>query len=753
MSKKFFKLSLILTITAVFVSGCTFPWQKKPLSPIINQAPIGANAATSTTGTVYTNQLKKFNNYQELSQFLSDNNSDNGNSYRLIAGSADITDSVPNNYLGQAPIADTLTGYDQADIIKSDGKYIYALARNELSIIKITTASEAEVVSKITFKSRPQAMLLSGNFLAVYGTDTAQSFSQTSKNQSPYTFLKVFDISDQASPKQMRDLSFEGSYVDARLINNYVYFLINTSSNYLTGDQIIPRVLDNGQVLATSCGGEAKCLAPEIYYFDIPYNAYSLTSVIAINLKDNAAALSGQIYIVDNEHSFYLTPNNLNIIYTPVINIDAFKRAAKRELVYPKLVAADQEQINKIETASDFILNNNEKEIKVSGIIDRFLFSLKTDDQSAWRAAISSSTDQKLNLASSVIDRTYIYKMAIKDNQLTYRAFGQVNGTILNDSSLDENGDYLRLVTTNKQQPPDLNATSTDYYNNIYVLGPDLQIVGSLENLTTASEIYNTRFLGNRLYLTTLKSDDPLFAISLNDPTKPTVLGALKVPGISNYLQPLDSNGNKFAVFSRSGEINYSDGTKTTGFTGSLFDFTDLSKPQELASYLIGDSSTDSIASSDHQALFYSPDKSLLSLPVALQNSKGKVDFSGALVFGFNNNEFNLRGRIDHSAGGYFDQTDNWSGFNYYDNTVKRSLVVGDNLVTFSNKFLDINNLSDLKSVASIKLTTAGDNDVVASAVETATTTDNIVSEAMATTTDDVATTTDNATAASSTRP
>lgn len=741
MSKNFFKLSLILAMIVIFVSGCTFPWQKPPVPLVANQTPTNTNLVASTTSAVYTNQLKKFNNYQELSQFLSDNNTDNGAPYQAVAKSSSLADDPPNNYLGLAPVTDQLLSDEKSDIIKSDGKYIYVLARNELLIVKITTASETEVVSKITFKSRPQAMLLSGNFLAVYGVDTTQILSSTAKSQNPYTFFKVFDVSDQTNPKQTRDLNFEGSYVDARLIDNYVYFLTDTSGSYLTGDRIVPQVLDNGQELTTNCGGDAKCFAPEVYYFDIPYNTYSLMSVAAINLKDNATALSGQIYVITNEHSFYLTPNNLNIIYAPTVNPDNFKGLAKRELIYSKLTATDQDQINKIETASDFILNNNEKKIKVTRIIDRYIASLGAVDQATWQTAIASSTNQKLSIFNSIASQTFIYKIAIKGNQLAYRALGQVNGTVLNDSAWDESGDYLRLVTTSNPSSPSLDATSTDYSTNIYVLGPDLQITGSLENLTTAEKIYNARFLGNRLYLATFKPDDPLFAISLNDPAKPTVLNAVKIPGISNYLQPLDSNGTRFIVLSRSGEINYSDGTKATGLTGSLFDFTDLSKPQELSSYLISDPSGDSIALSDHQALFYSADKNLLSLPVALHDDNGRMSFAGALVFNLNNDKINLQGKIDHSAGGYFGQADDWSGFNYYNNTVKRSLIVNDNLVTFSNKFLNINSLSDLKLIASVKLTTTGDEYVIMPASVAATTTDN------------VATTTNNNAAATSTQP
>jgi len=44
------------------------------------------------------------------------------------------------------------------------------------------------------------------------------------------------------------------------------------------------------------------------------------------------------------------------------------------------------------------------------------------------------------------------------------------------------------------------------------------------------------RFDGDIAYVVTYEQMDPLFSIDLSDPTNPTVMGALKIPGFSNYL-------------------------------------------------------------------------------------------------------------------------------------------------------------------------------------------------------------------------
>ena len=54
--------------------------------------------------------------------------------------------------------------------------------------------------------------------------------------------------------------------------------------------------------------------------------------------------------------------------------------------------------------------------------------------------------------------------------------------------------------------------------------------------------MYSSRFIGNKAYLVTYRTVDPLYVIDLSNPTKPTVLGELKIPGYSTYLHPYDEN-------------------------------------------------------------------------------------------------------------------------------------------------------------------------------------------------------------------
>jgi len=725
MSKRVFKLSLIIAILAVFVSGCTLPWQKK----VANNANSGNSANTAVEdNSSSTKQLKKFGNYDELKKFLQENNTGNlgfssGATRSAVTSmatnetiSSALSDSSTTNTANNYSLTNNqVAGVDEADIIKTEGTYIYALVRNELKIIKASPAADAAVISTITFKSRPQDIFISGTNLVVFGSDdqisTLEDY-QSFRRQNSYTFFKVFDLSNPTNPTLVRDLDFEGSYTDARLVGDYVYLFTNSSSNYIEGEPLVPRVIDGGTVLSSDCAASEKCFAPDVFYFDIPYDSYNFSNITAINIKDNAEAISGQSYLMNYGQNLYVSPNNIYVTYTETVNEYDLEQTVKRELVFSKLSADDQNKITAIEEAADYILSTSEKKIKVSNIVDNYLSNLSTDEQAAIQTSIDEGLKQKLTEKSANMEKTVIYKIAFNGQHLEYRGLGEVSGQVLNQFSMDENGDYFRIATTRSAIWSRLSDTPSESYSNVFVLNNELKVVGSLENLATNEKIYAARFMGDRVYLVTFKQTDPLYVVSLSDPTKPAVLGAVKVPGFSTYLHPADADGNKLIGIGHDTEDDGAGNVKIKGLKIALFDFTDLTQPKELDSFIIGDAGSDSIALQDHKAFLYSEEKNLLSLPAVLREND-KLIFSGSLVFNIINNKLTLKGKIDHSAGGTSASADYWNGYNYYDNTVKRNLYINDNLYTFSNKFLKINNLNDLNLVKSLTLTSGGDDYII----------------------------------------
>lgn len=716
MRKKNYILSILSVIILLLLTGCTFPWQKK--EPVVK--PSAQKTATTTSEVVVNTEetlggIKKFKDLDELKTFLIQHPG-SVRSGGKTAGTV-LFDATVNNGLAIKDLAEStnsnysatniqVAGVDEADIIKTDGNYIYLLDYNDLYIVKAKPVGDASVITKITFKSRPQEFYISGNRLVVFGYDSQIYNDQTYQSfrrQSPYTYLKIFDISDPKNPKQIKDLNLEGSYTDSRVVGDYLYFITNNYQNYIDTEPILPRVLDGGQILAERCGLSAKCYAPNIFYFDVPYEDYNFTSVTAINLQNISETVKGDVYLLSGGQNLYVSPNNIYITYTEYLNEYDIERDVATNLVKPLLSTDGQAKISKIEATDDFILSSDEKKNKIYNLIQAYLSSLSAGEIKVLQVKIDENLKSTLETKAKEMEKTVIHKIAFSGSNLTYKAQGQVSGHVLNQFSMDEHNDYFRIATTKSQSWSRLESASKDSYNNVYVLDDSLQTVGALENLAIGERIYSARFMGERAYLVTYKQTDPLFVIDLKTPNAPKVLGELKIPGYSTYLHPYENN--ILLGFGRDSEVN-SNGTVTNkGLKLGLFDVSNPSSPKELDSFITGDKYSDSIALYDHKAFLASNSKDLVTIPAVLRsgNYGDKVEFSGALVFNVKDSKIKLRGRIDHSDNGNYTNQDYWGGIGYYDNSVKRSLYIDDALYTFSNKFLKINDLSETGELDLIK--------------------------------------------------
>gem|GEM_PF-5924402 len=101
-------------------------------------------------------------------------------------------------------------------------------------------------------------------------------------------------------------------------------------------------------------------------------------------------------------------------------------------------------------------------------------------------------------------------------------AGGDFPRRLLNQFSMDEYGDYLRVATT------------VGRANAVYILDRDLKIVSSLEGFGEAERIYAVRFIADSGYVVTFRETDPFFVIDLSKPENPKMAGELKIPGFSS---------------------------------------------------------------------------------------------------------------------------------------------------------------------------------------------------------------------------
>ena len=292
-----------------------------------------------------------------------------------------------------------------------------------------------------------------------------------------------------------------------------------------------------------------------------------------------------------------------------------------------------------------------------------------------------------------------VYRFSVYGGSVTYLNKGSVPGGILNQFSMDEYNKYFRLVTTSYDQK------TYREKNGLYILDGAMEIVGKIEDIAPGERIYSARFMGERAFMVTFKTVDPLFAIELSDPYNPKLLGALKIPGYSNYLHPYDENHligfGKDTVVDAYGNAYY------TGMKISLFDITDMTNPIEMFVESIGDRGTDSELLNNHKALLFSKEKNLLAFPVSVYESRqratdgqmpayGSFKFAGAYVYDISlESGFSLRGQLSHMSAEDTLKSSDWGG--NYESYIKRLLTIGERLYAASDGMLTSHDLATLE--------------------------------------------------------
>lgn len=340
------------------------------------------------------------------------------------------------------------------------------------------------------------------------------------------------------------------------------------------------------------------------------------------------------------------------------------------------------------------------------------------------------------------------YRFGLNNGAVDLKSHGEVPGTLLNQFSMDENGDAFRVATSqgNFWNP---NSQPT---NQLYILDRNnLQtILGKVENIGQGEKIKAVRFMGKRAYVVTFKNTDPFFVIDVENASAPKILGELKIPGYSDYLHPYDENhiigfGKDAVDASQFQDLDngFLPGRENfawyQGMKLAMFDVTDPVNPKEMFKEVIGDRGTQSDLLYNHKALLFSKEKGLMAFPIQVAEIKnketakidpstyGEITFRGAYVYSVDLTKgFVLKGKVTHvdssdfstpadtgtgsgGAGGATPMTKIWNPdggpyFNNYNALIQRLAYIGNSLYSVSMKKVSANSLTDMSEQGSVTL-------------------------------------------------
>lgn len=591
---------------------------------------------------VYTEALPVVGSYEKLKLILDYAGKFNQPVYRIMDGIAPMPAAMEKS----AAVADTanaapahsttniqVAGVDEADIVKTDGHYIYQLRANDL---KITKASEGALKAAATLSFEngmyPSELYLYGNKLVVIGSKQSympyqvpmQNVKSIMPMSSPMTQLLFYDVANPEKPTLIRKYEAEGNYLTSRLTGGKLYLIANKWLNTYnaSAETTVPHFTDSVTGKTTSVGFDA------IRYFPDTVES-NLMVTLGFNLDQPKNEPDKGVYL-----------GSSNNVYA---NTDSL------------VVAMDRYHY------------------RVGEIVNGFV-----------PPAYTKTTE--------------LFKFALSNGAIRFKAKGSVPGTVLNQFSMDAyNGNY-RIATTDDSWLNGDNATK----NNLYVLDGSMNVKGKLEGLAPGERIYSARFIGNRAYMVTFKQVDPFYVIDLSDSTSPKVLGYLKIPGFSDYLHPYDANT---VIGFGKDTVETANGAITAGVKIAMFDVSNVANPVEKSRVVLGGSGSWSEVLNNHKALMFSKENNLFALPVTLYEGMGRDNrfaFQGAYVYTIDPAKgFVLKGTSTHLTDAEVRDTE----LKWYDTSkdVNRILWIGNELYTLSNFGIKSHDLDTMKESSYLK--------------------------------------------------
>ncbi|OGO85357.1 MAG: hypothetical protein A2Y22_04975 [Clostridiales bacterium GWD2_32_59] len=685
----------------------------------------------------------------------------NGKNLEIFIGSKEITEDGKKIAIDtEAKIIEERTFVPLRAIAEALGKKVYY--EDKLIIIgdtEITSADLADISDEIIKKI---------NELPTVGDmETLKKFlSESAENNGGYRndmLMKTMDVATagavaesnmQSAKKEKNDYSETNVQVKGvdesdiiKTDGEYIYYL---SNNKVTISKSYPS--EDMKVIKTLTFNEKENYTPQEMYLDEK------------NLIIIGRTYPQDIYYEDSINSKMIMPRQ-RYYRNDMLEVKIFDIANKEDIRETRHFAVEGDYISsrKIGNMLYLISNKNayynysiqedadilpyyrdslvsDEDIKVKCEDMRYFPDFKMDNYMIV-AAVDVSKEEKVNIdtylgagqnvysslenlyvsntnwnysmrAMSDDSKTNIYKFKLKNDGIAYEAKGEVKGTILNQYSMDEDNTFFRIATTIGNTWDDTSK------NNVYVLDKMMKTIGTLEDIAPGEKIYSTRFMGNKLYMVTFKNTDPLFVIDLSTPEKPAVLGALKIPGFSDYLHPYDEN-HIIGFGKDTIELSSGNGTNAyyLGMKIAIFDVSDVNNPKEMFVEKIGDRGTNSEILQNPKALVFSKDKNLLAFPVneykLIAGEKvvnkdnypnyGQFSYQGLFTYSVDLKEgFKLKGKITHITDEDYKKLGS-----YYDSNnkeVRRAVYINDTIYTFSNNLIKANDLGDMKEVGSLKI-------------------------------------------------
>ena len=566
-----------------------------------------------------------------------------------------------------------VAGVDEADIVKTNGKYIFAIGNGTLSIVsadganskllsqtKLTTEYSRPVTNGTKhFSTYPNDMYLAGDTLIVVRGKTVYTEPELGEydgKELPYfgfnykrwwgwydyehqTEAVYYDVSDPSSPVLVNTFAQDGSYLSSRLADGVLYLITNHSVRSVD-DSGIPE-LDPGVYVPCVYewnGGEAgtddrtfaddadpeKCPLEPSSIAIMP-NVTSTQYLVVSGVSAATGDLIGSQSVLGGGSNVYMSRSNLYVsLYNYSNNVTATTRT------------------------EDGIEVRRHEEGTVTEIL---------------RIALNGGNPELM--ATGTVPGEPINQFAMDEYDGTFRIVTQIWNYSYDEHVYPEN--YTGVYRSDNWKNENTNA--------VFVLDPDLNVIGEIRDLSKDERVYSVRFDGTVGYVVTFRQTDPLFAIDFSDPTHPEIRSALKIPGFSEYLHVF-KDGLLFGLGYDADEAT----GRTNGMKMSMFDVSDPYDVREIATLKLDSNYSEALY--NHKAILVDAEKNLIAFPAD----------NGYAVYGYDAiaERFFRKGEISFSGGWWWGET--------------RGLYSGDCFYVVNPDYVVVLDLERLTEITSVEI-------------------------------------------------
>lgn len=583
-------------------------------------------------------------------------------------------------------------GVDEADIVKTDGHFIYTLTRGSLEILGVPAFGQLNHASTTLLEGQPANMLLDGDRLVVMSQvytwnlpegDPLRALTMTESTEDyPYpryeslTKLTVLDVTDRTAPTVEREVYVEGTAQTGRKVDSTVRMVTYAHMDIpglQTWVESTPFPFDHGRLVNARIAENNALI-----------DAAPIEELLPRLYERTGSTITPHTITAEGCTNFAVAEDGAGRGFTSIFSLDlageAFSFQADHVMTNQPTVYASTDTMLIAEPSNDW-----------------WWFWGRDDQEEA----------------------TNIHRFDIQTaGETTYTGSGRVPGLVQGQFSLSEHDGDVRVATTtgtwNRWWLDE--ALTEPQVNHVYVLqGADaLTEVGHVGGIAPDERIWSARFVGDKAYLVTFRQVDPLFTIDLSDATNPRIIGELKIDGVSTYIHPLESD--RLLTIGYGGDENGLDWTTEI----SMFDVSDFARPS-LESRL-GLTPTDeagnwnwssSEALHEHKAFQYWGPQAMLAVPLSTwQETRRGNDWRYeyvsklALVNVEAGQPLTTYGAVDHSA--LFNDGPNrwWGGAE-----IRRSIFMGDYIYAVGETGVTATHVETMERTATVRIDVPEAND------------------------------------------